>query len=541
MKAKITSLALLILMVLQLIACASKTNDTPETEDATVREVVLNSAGAEYKIIRSKDADDEVIDIASYFRRSLSDMLGDRNAIEQSKDWLLYGESADNDNFEILVGITNRPESEAESEALSGYLDFSVTVRDNKICVFANTPERLKVAVEYFLQNTVVEDGKLIYKGGSISDVFPYPLSNLTFAGSPVSEYRIIIAKDAPDAEIKLAEEIRVHIAEVSGAWLEISDDSSPETEKEFVIGKTNRSDEKTEGYKIVSMGKKIMLVAEKSAYYYAARNLFFDTLEKDGCIAGGITVENSDSAYDFFLKDNYASGLIGDEVNVGVQAMLSCLEYFNDRMVYGSEKLGERWVYSNSGKYAAQTGYFDTMLKSSKKGGNCASPVNWALCEMGIVPKNDRFYGGSSGEFKSYSGNAETYLAPYCDYFDYSKNPVSFKELYKSGKVKAGDIFLCKHHTFVYRGDETFYAAGHDGAWHTEADAPTEDERKAVFDNWVLAFDEVSGSGEKKSGSYNSNYNYKVYYIVRLKDSYIPAFYRNKEGKLVENPMAAK
>ncbi len=528
-------------MVLQLIACGSKSESPPETDAPKAREVILNSDGATYKIIRSKDADDDIIKIASSLKKELADKLGEKNAIELDKDWLISGESADNDNFEILVGLTNRPESEAERAALPGYLDCSVTVRENKICIYANTSERLEAAVKFFVENTVLEGANLIYKGGKFMDVFPYPLANLAFAGNPVKDYKIIIAKDASNAEIKLAEEIRIHIAEVSGAWLEIEDDSSSETEKEFVIGKTNRSDEKTEGYKIVSKGSKIILMAEKAAYYYAARNLLFDTLEKEGYIAEGATIENNDSAYDFFLKDNYASGLISDEVNVGVQAMLSCLEYFNDRMVYGSENLGERWVYSNRGTYAAQTGYFDTMLKSSKKGANCASPVNWALCEMGIVPKNDRFYGGSSGEFKSYSGNAETYLAPYCDYFDYSENPVTFKELYKSGKVKAGDIFLCKHHTFVYRGDETFYAAGHDGAWHTEADAPTEDERKAVFDNWVLAFDEVAGSGEKKPGSYNMNYNYKVYYVVRLKDSYIPDFYRNKEGKLVENPMVAK
>ncbi len=385
--------------------------------------------------------------------------------------------------------------------------------------------------------------GKLIYTGGDHIGTGTYTQPDMTFCGASAGEYRIIVPADADGDIMDIAESVRDHLRDTSGADLDVLPDSEPEVERELIIGYADRAEcaqFKKEGYSIVSTDKKIMIAAASPAYYHAADDAFAEKLaEGGGVIPESLKLEVVDSALDFFLADNYAAGIVKDKANVAVQAMLSCLEYYNDRMVYGSTKLGEKWVYSIRGTYAKQTGTFEDQLNASNRGANCASPVNWALCEMGIVPKNDRFYGGSSGEFKSYSGNAETYLAPYVEVFDYHSSPVTFKTLYKQEKIKAGDILLCKRHTFVYRGDETFYAAGHDGAWHTDPTANTEDERKAVFDRWVLAFNEVSGSGEESSSSYNSNYNYNVYYIVRLRDDYIPAYYRNKDGTLVKNPMA--
>ncbi len=547
MKKRLLTLFLAILLAAMPVGCRPDAPETtePESTEPPVPDVVLKAEGAAgYTVVRPEYASEEIVSAAIDLRTKLVEILGgEREDIGISDDWVRSGTDT-SANLEILVGLTNRPESLSAAASLPGYLDFSVTVSENKLTVFAYTVENLEKAVKYVTDNTVLEAGSLIYRGKNHVSAYEYNIQNLTFCGIPAKEYVIVIPKKASDAVKKTAESLQSYLAEQSGALLKIVDDSEEAIATEILLGDVDRPEVaniKKEGYKIMTDGKKIIISAESSAYFYAAKDLLTETIEEKGKLEEGMKLEVVDSAMDFFLKDNYASGLIDDDVNLAVQAMLSCLEYFNDRMVYGSKNLGERWVYSNRGAYAKQTGYFDDMLVSSKKGGNCASPVNWALCEMGIVPANDRFYGGSTGNFKSYSGDAEKYLAPYCEIIDMYNDPQTFKSLYKAGKVQAGDIFLCKHHTFVYRGDESFYAAGHDGAWHTEADAPTEDERKAVFDSWVLAFDEVSETGNKVSGKYNANYNYTVYYIVRLKDDVIPEYYRNKEGQLVKNPMVAE
>ncbi len=551
MKKKIIALLLVAVTLLQLVGCASNTpiaeNGTSAAETTAPPpppEIILNADGATYKLIRSEDAEDAVVTLASELRNTLSELAGNNLAFKIDEDWVKNPEDADNDSYELLIGLTNRPESAQAAEELPGYKDFSISVIENKLCIYANSAERLGEAVNYFLGALTVVDGKLIYAEGNYVGAYAYPMADMMICDTPINEYKLVLPANAANAEKNAADELMKYIRENSGFELDIVDDSAPVTDFEILIGATNRAESANiakEGYKLMTENKKLSISAASSAHYSAAQRALAEKLESTGKLEAGFDITAAASALDLFLTDNYAAGLISEEVNIGVLAMLSCLEYFNDRMVYGSTELGERWVYSNKGANAKQTGYFDDMLKSSKKGGNCASPVNWALCEMGIVPKDDRFYGGSSGEFKSYSGNARQYLAPYVEVTDYHAHPISFKELYESGEIKAGDIFLCKGHTFVYRGDETFYAAGHDGAWHTESDAPTEDERKAVFDNWVLAFDEVSQTGDKVSGKYNANYNYDVHYVVRLRDDYVPAKYRNADGVLVDNPMVAQ
>lgn len=236
---------------------------------------------------------------------------------------------------------------------------------------------------------------------------------------------------------------------------------------------------------------------------------------------AGGYVVGSPE---DQFYNHYYGVGKVKDPINAGVMGLISCCEYYNDTMK-ASSKTGKKWVYSNSSTYVPQKGYFDDMVKSGKTGANCASPVNWAFIDMGIMPSSLRFYGGSSGEFANY-GAVALFVEPICDITDYTGKGLQFKDLYQQGKVKAGDIFLCKHHTFIYRGDGTFYAAGHDGAWHTDNSASTEDERKAVFDNWILSFAQCS------------DYEYTIYFQLRIKDEFVPKYFRDETGAVVENPL---
>lgn len=240
--------------------------------------------------------------------------------------------------------------------------------------------------------------------------------------------------------------------------------------------------------------------------------------------------------AIDSFRRNSYTGNLKNCKaLSVGVLAFLGCCEYYNDRLLFGIEN-GEKWVYSNSRNYVPQTGYFDDMLKGSGLGANCASPVNWAFIDLGIIPPECRFWGGNKdGNF--YFARFEkvcSYLSDACKLYNFNEG-IKFAELYKSNKIKPGDIFLCNGHTFIYRGNESFYAAGHDGAWHHDITAPTEDAKKAVFDNWVLKFNETSQYGKISDDEFNLNFNYTIYCLIRIKDDYTPEYYRNRSGELVK------
>lgn len=223
------------------------------------------------------------------------------------------------------------------------------------------------------------------------------------------------------------------------------------------------------------------------------------------------------------FDKTNYTQ--LSDLSN-GVKALIGCGNYYNARLLSGI-KNGEKWVYSNSSKYVAQRTTFDAMTQRRYKGANCASIANWAFMDMGIIPKGYRFYGDENGNIEHYNSgdtNCKKYLDAACEIINAHNK--TFSQLYKEGKIKTGDIMTARYHTFIYRGDSSFFSCGHDAKWHKDKTAHTEDKHKAVFDNWVRS---VKGSG---------NRNVKVKYIIRIKDSYEPKSYRNTEGKITENPV---
>ncbi len=207
-----------------------------------------------------------------------------------------------------------------------------------------------------------------------------------------------------------------------------------------------------------------------------------------------------------------------------GPQALVACGNYYNSVLLERTAK-GDKWVYSNSSKYVAQTGTFETMLRGKIHGGNCASIANWAFKDMGILSKNQRFYGNSSGKIQNYNAGG-TSVKPAIDKACTvtAAGGKSFRTLMDQGKIKVGDILIGKSHTYIYRGDGTVFASGHDAKWHKDSAVKTDDSKKAVFDNWV----------RKYKGSYDETC--KVYYIIRIKDSFTPKYYRDTDGNLVKN-----
>ncbi len=82
------------------------------------------------------------------------------------------------------------------------------------------------------------------------------------------TEYSIVRAADATEAEIKAADELRSYIFEITGCNLGIITDDQPETDAEIVVGYTNRQkdgqfDESAlgnEGFAIERVGKKLFI-----------------------------------------------------------------------------------------------------------------------------------------------------------------------------------------------------------------------------------------------------------------------------------------
>jgi len=205
-------------------------------------------------------------------------------------------------------------------------------------------------------------------------------------------------------------------------------------------------------------------------------------------------------------------------------EAIVACGNYYNS-VLEKAVKKGEKWVYSNSSKYVAQSGTFEKMLSGKVRGGNCASIANWAFRDMGLISNSEKFYGDGNGNIRHYNSGSKklkSKLDKNCTIINGKKK--SFGTLMKEGKIKVGDVIIGKGHTYIYRGSGTVFASGHDAKWHKDRSAKTEDSNKAVFESWV----------RKYKGTYDERF--KVHYIIRVKDSFIPKYYRDEDGNLVKN-----
>ncbi len=267
----------------------------PPAEDVSVK---LNETGKKYVIICSENSSKEVKDIASDLWKHFFDLkMGE---IKSDIDWVQKAEQADNDNYEILIGLTNRPESAVAADALRTYLDYHIAVIENKICIYANTPDRLKEAVAYFKSKVALENGIFCYSGPNVYTDFKdgYAVPNMSICGTPIGEYTVVIPAAATDAERAFAEEYVKYIGINSGAVVDITDDSAAAVPNEILIGKTNRPESQTElsnGARILTVNKKLV-VAVESDYYIGVIEGYFYKLLSDGA---GIIAEGVDIAPD--------------------------------------------------------------------------------------------------------------------------------------------------------------------------------------------------------------------------------------------------
>lgn len=245
-------------------------------------------------------------------------------------------------------------------------------------------------------------------------------------------------------------------------------------------------------------------------------------------CIFAMLTLLTScqSARYKNYLNDSFAKGKVSDkllkEASPAAVALISCCLYY-ESILKETTAQGQKWVYTNSNKYAPQSSSFDHLVEGGRFGVNCAMPASWACVDMGILEEGMRFWGDREGGFaKLDKVKSSIERAAVIKQLDGQK---TFKDLLEEGSVKTGDVFLCKGHTFIYLGDELFFAAGHDGKWHTDETAETEDERKAVFESWVMPRESCI------------NNDYHIFWQISFKEDYIPEFYRNGKGELVATP----
>jgi len=153
--------SIICLSVLMLIMLASCTSGNPgentesgieNSENASLSAddviTILENGASEYAVVRSDYAKGTQLEAAVALRNAFEENVG--YTITITSDWYKKGTDPVLPEYEILVGDTNRPESEAALEGLEG-VEYVIAVIGNKVVINGTSDYAILTGVETFI------------------------------------------------------------------------------------------------------------------------------------------------------------------------------------------------------------------------------------------------------------------------------------------------------------------------------------------------------------------------------------------------------
>ena len=223
-----SALVALLLILPHIASCADfgggKETDTETEAPAEVR-YLIKDGEALFSIIRSSYCSDAVASATTEVFRKIRDTTGIRP--EYNED-LISKDRTDNEDFEILVGSTNRKESVAKLAELTSK-DWYVGPYGSKILVIGGNEASTLKAISRFAEiieanlASAGENGDLVLGDLGTEYLYrhEYPSVEISVGGKKISGYSIYYGSDKYAREV--AELVAAEITETCGAVLKVS------------------------------------------------------------------------------------------------------------------------------------------------------------------------------------------------------------------------------------------------------------------------------------------------------------------------------
>lgn len=192
------SLALMLLfaMLFACISCAGTSNDQTTTpESTTIQEPVTFLLNENVKIIRSVYYTDiDIVEAAQYIKSAIRATYG--HIVKLSDDWYKESEGLIPNEYEILIGRTNRPQSQEAYDDLKSN-DYMYSVEsENVITICGGSSESTLEAAKKFCLDVLGYDGNEAKESNpTISAPMSYKYSatydyeNVTIGGKDIREF----------------------------------------------------------------------------------------------------------------------------------------------------------------------------------------------------------------------------------------------------------------------------------------------------------------------------------------------------------------
>jgi len=272
---KAFSLILCVVMLVGSLSVLASCNKEKDVKPEEKMISIIENGASNYKIIRSEKANKNLIDIATDFRQTLIDNVGYEMEIES--DFVKAGEEPDSAAYEILLGVTNRAQTQEVMDTLAPN-SWAVAQKGNKIVICANNDGLLDVAIDWFASNYIVSGSQIVQIPENLNKTESFG-NGLPVSINGVSSYTVVYPNN--DEEMAHLADLVLRHTKLNGKQINSVTDNKPATDYEIIIGNCRRDGVKTYSgaceYGIVVDGSKVYIGASDSKTLYYAVNYFLE------------------------------------------------------------------------------------------------------------------------------------------------------------------------------------------------------------------------------------------------------------------------
>jgi len=251
-------LLLLLLLAIGCIACSGEPNKDADTSSDSIADTTAEVSAErisfedlqQYRIICPERYDDEAMGkeiaaLANELRQFVPDMILRDDYIQENNP-----SSTDRiEPYEILIGATNRPESQSFLASLERTRDYGYAVINGKIVIAGATTETTRFAIALFRENVIsaADENESFYTAENdriVTDT--YALDVFEIGGIPIAEYTVVYPAENACGEEYCAQWLAAQIDTLAGKRLSVVTDVAPEAAHEIRIGRTARDEAAT-------------------------------------------------------------------------------------------------------------------------------------------------------------------------------------------------------------------------------------------------------------------------------------------------------
>ena len=189
-----------------MLSCEKKSDDTNgDVEkkeyvydiDETKFNVILPDGTSNFNIVRKENASGAVLDACMTLKNRILEDTGVELEIKSDFEKEGHPEFQRQD-YEILIGHTNREESDIADKELNKAKDFAILQSGTRIAILAKDDSNVGLAVDYFIENYIDPEKCSVSLDNGESKViaFDYPIDKFTINGIDASEYAVCYSND---------------------------------------------------------------------------------------------------------------------------------------------------------------------------------------------------------------------------------------------------------------------------------------------------------------------------------------------------------